>query len=292
LVINARNKSSKLHYNTQPNTIKISDKDYDEQDQSLTENPKNNQNGHSFSPDPSSFSKKKFITKSSHYKTGEIDAFVPEYKPAIEHEESQHNNHDNDIDRSIEGEQDEEESFNDEIIYNDNLTPLANMEKPQYMNIYYDTVFSNLLSCFLISKFEEEAFKLRRIQKKHFQRYINQCLVQDPQTFRKVDSLLSFKQEYLLRDAQQTLYKMVKNDSNIGSLTSSKYGTNYWPTHKNELIKLDKQMNCINFCQIISENLLNLYMEKIRKINEGEQFVPQREYLFKSGFTEDLLKYD
>lgn len=289
-MIHPNNKSSKLHYNTQPNTetIKISNQDYDEKDHSLTENINNHHNNNfknTFSPDPSSFNKKHFITKSSHYKTGEVDLFVPEFKPVVEHEETQTN-------KSINEEQEEEGSFNDEIIYNDNFTTLANMEKPQYMNIYYDTVFSNLLSCFLISKFEEEAFKLRRIQTKHFQRYINQCLIQDPQTFRKVDSLLNIKKENLLRDAQQTLYKMIKNDSNIGSLGCSKYAQNYWPTHKSELIKLDKEMNCINFCQIISENLLNLYMEKIRKINEGEQFVSQREYLLKSGFTEDLLKYN
>ena len=104
-------------------------------------------------------------------------------------------------------------------------------------------------------------------------------------------SVLNIKKDKLLEESQFILEKFIKNDGKVGTFDHSKYSKKYWNDQTNELINIDKKMNFINFCQIVSENMLNLYLEKIRKINDDDDFVAQREYLLRSGFVEDLLRY-
>ena len=82
---------------------------------------------------------------------------------------------------------------------------------------------------------------------------------------------------------------MTRNDPSFGVLPYSKYGLSYSIEQTKELASMHKNINLQNLSQIISENLTNLYLEKIKLLGEAEE-VWQKEYILCSGFAQEIWR--
>ena len=102
--------------------------------------------------------------------------------------------------------------------------------------------------------------------------------------------VMSIKGRDLLKDSSDVIYQLSRCDKKFSYVKYSKYGPAYYSENVNQLIILQDDMNVNNLCQIIAENMTNLYLEKIRLLGEGEEQIWQKEYILKSGFAELILK--
>ena len=92
----------------------------------------------------------------------------------------------------------------------------------------------------------------------------------------------------MLESCKMLIYSFAKCDAKFSFLPYSKYSLTYSQDHSDKITNLVGTMNMCNLSQIIAENMTNLYLEKIRILSDANENEWQREYVFKSGFADDI----
>lgn len=225
-------------------------------------------------PTPIIAQKKSPVPKKNVYDTGKVDLQIPEMQtfedPAIDMEQ--------DLNDSV---------SSDEFTKNYKSLPL--IEKTETMKIYYNIVFCNLLATILIVKYEEMCKdQLQEASSEKFHLFVNQHLLQDPSTFSKLKQLLPQDPMEMFNKCKALIHAMAKCDGRFAFFPASKYSPNYSQEHNGRVLSLVGSMNMCNFSQIVAENLTNLYLEKIRLLSDSGEQEWEREYIFRSGFADDI----
>ena len=83
----------------------------------------------------------------------------------------------------------------------------------------------------------------------------------------------------MLEKCKHLIYSMAKCDSKFAFMPHSKYSSVYTKGQDEKILSLLGHMNMCNLSQIIAENLTNLYLQKIRLLNDQNEQVWQKDYI-------------